>query len=246
MLILQVSVMQKSKYGLKRVCNYLLRVIKAFGGDRFSQSSYSQEGEDLILQRIFDSKSSGFYVDVGACHPMRFSNTFIFYKKGWRGINIEPNPEAVTLFKRDRPLDINLNCGAAPKSSSMKYYMFDEPALNTFSADVATQRITQTNYKLIAEKDVEVLPLKQILQSYLPENTSIDFMSIDVEGLDLQVLESNDWGKYHPGWVLVEQLNLQNIEDLDFDIHHFMKSKGYELFAKTFNTLFYKSKVTVS
>ena len=71
----------------------------------------------------------------------------------------------------------------------------------------------------------------------------IDFLSIDVEGLDLEVLKSNDWLKFRPSWVLVEQLNLGDIENMDFEIHHYMKSLDYILFAKTFNTLFYKDKI---
>lgn len=210
--------------------------------DVYVTKAYSQEGEDMILQRIFADKERGFYVDVGAHHPRRFSNTYKLYKLGWRGINIEPNPDAFNLFVKERPSDINLNIGISTEAGFLKYHMFDEPALNSFDETVVKQRLDETQYKLIGTVDVNVVPLKNILDKYLEANTQIDFMTVDVEGLDLDVLQSNEWSKYKPKWVLVEQLNQQDLEILDFDMHHFMKSKGYVLFAKTYNTLFYKNK----
>lgn len=204
--------------------------------------SYSQEGEDIILMRIFNGQLSGFYVDVGAHHPMRFSNTYKFYKLGWQGINIEPNPDSFNLFRKYRPKDINLNCGIANKNDSLEYYMFDEPALNTFDHEVLRSYISNTSYKQIKKMHIDVLSLADVLNNYIPTDRRIDFLTVDAEGMDLDVLKSNDWKKYRPSWVLVEQLNLEDIENLDFEIHRYMKSLGYVLFSKTYNTLFYKNK----
>lgn len=202
--------------------------------------SFSQEGEDMVLSRIFSDKRTGFYVDVGAHHPMRFSNTYSFYKRGWRGINIEPNPDSFNLFARHRSRDINLNYGIAREIGNLKYYMFNEPALNTFDGEIFKSRISNTPFKHTKTINIDVLPLADVLKQYIPDGLNIDFLSVDVEGLDLDVIKSNDWQKYRPSCVLVEQLNLKDIENLDFEIHHFMKSIGYVLFAKTFNTLFYQ------
>src|SRR6186713_1276577 len=76
--------------------------------DKYYSISYSQEGEDLILKRFFSEKSGGFYVDVGAHHPKRFSNTYMFYKEGWSGINIDAMPGSMKLFNKVRSKDINL------------------------------------------------------------------------------------------------------------------------------------------
>lgn len=207
---------------------------------KYSFHSYSQEGEDAILRRIFDGKKNGFYVDVGAHHPKRFSNTYSLYKEyGWNGINIEPNPDLFNLFKSLRRRDINLNIGISRQFKKLDYYMFDEPALNTFDVSVLNDRLSQTPYKHIKTISVEVESLSDIFDKHL-NGQRIDFLSIDVEGFDLDVLMSNDWEKYRPSWVLTEQLNLSNIESLDFEIHEYMKSINYVLFAKTFNTLFYK------
>lgn len=216
-----------------------LRELLLYGG--FSHRSYAQEGEDMILERIFGPDSIGFYVDVGACHPMRFSNTFNFYKKGWHGINIEPNPNAISLFKKFRRRDININCGVAEDIGRISYFMFDEPALNTFSSEIVTQRLASTTYKIIGQQDVNVLPLKDILNQHLPSGIEIDFMTIDAEGYDIEVLKSNDWSRYRPKWVLVEQLGLKDLTSISGDVPALMQASGYVLFAKTFNTLFYKN-----
>ena len=75
---------------------------------RFARRCYSQEGEDMILQRMFGQRREGFFVDVGAHHPFRYSNTYLFYKKGWRGINIDATPGSMREFEKYRPADINL------------------------------------------------------------------------------------------------------------------------------------------
>lgn len=193
----------------------------------------------MILDRIFSNYSSGFYVDVGAHHPHRFSNTYKFYKKGWNGLNIEPNPDAHSLFSKHRNRDINLNIGISTEIGSLTYYMFDEPALNTFDPDMVKNRLADTPYRLLRETKIKVSTLKQVFDEFI-STTTINYMTIDVEGLDLEVLQSNDWHVYRPEWVLVEQLDLMSLENLDYEIHTFMKSVRYVLFAKTFNTLFYK------
>jgi len=219
------------------VLNYFRTIM---GG--WAIKSYSQEGEDMILRRIFKDKRSGFYVDVGAHHPIRFSNTYAFYRLGWKGINIEPNPESIKLFRKLRLKDLNLNLGVANHQGVLRYFMFNEPALNTFDSDLAEIRLKNPEYKIESETHVEVTTLENILdQSQLAFN-QIDFLTIDVEGMDLDVLKSNNWNKYKPSWVLVEQLGLHDLESTDFETHVFMKSKGYILFAKTFNTLFFKLK----
>lgn len=224
----------------------MLQIIKAIINRAFLKkhtSYYAQEGEDIVLSRIFDGKRNGIYVDVGAHHPTRFSNTYYFYRNlNWHGVNIEPNPDAIKLFNLQRPRDININLGVASKNATLEFYQFDEPALNTFSKSMLDERLSTTPYKHIGTKSIQVLPLSEILDRHLPLNPHIDFMTVDVEGLDLEVLRSNDWEKYRPSWVLAEQLGIDNIENLDFEIHTFMKSKNYQLFAKTYNTLFYKNR----
>lgn len=208
---------------------------------RYVTLSYSQEGEDLILARIFANKKKGFYVDVGAHHPERFSNTNYFYQLGWNGINIDAMPGSMDAFKIHRKNDINLEIPISEKPEKLIYYGFNEPALNTFSKLVAEEYTNLSNYKIVFQKEMETQPLSKVLEQYLPPQKTIDFMSIDVEGLDINVLRSNDWTKYRPLILLVEDLNKLSIFQLELnDVNKYLTSVKYELFAKTLNTLFFR------
>jgi len=211
-----------------------------FGG--YSTMSYSQEGEDLILNRLFEKQRKGFYVDVGAHHPKRFSNTYLFYKKGWSGINIDAKPGSMRQFNKIRKKDINLEIPISNNGKILTYYAFNEPALNTFSADLASKRIENNDTYFIQEKiELQTYKLSEVLDKYLPEGSKIDFLTIDVEGLDYNVIQSNDWNKYSPRFILVELLNTHTlIEIIDDEITKFLNCKGYTVFAKSINTVFYK------
>jgi len=144
-----------------------LNIIKNNYFDGFSLKSYSQEGEDMILRRLFEKQKTGFYVDVGAHHPKRFSNTFFFYKKGWRGINIDAMPNSMSLFNKIRSRDINLEIPISDKKQKLKYYMFNEAALNCFSKELAEKRIEKDDCTIISEKDVMVVILADSGRAYL-------------------------------------------------------------------------------
>lgn len=204
----------------------------------FMNLSYSQEGEDLVLARIFGAHTVGVYVDVGAHHPLRFSNTHRFYLQGWRGVNIEPNPDLYQAFQNARPGDINLTCGVSDSYGSLTYYMFDEPALNSFDADLSASRQGGA-YKIVETRVLDVVPLSAILDQCLQPGMPIHFLSVDVEGLDLQVLQSNDWERHRPFCVVAECLRSDVQTVLASQVHGFMRAQGYRLFAKTFNSVFY-------
>ena len=201
---------------------------------------WSQEGEDILLDRIFGSKKNGFYIDVGAHHPMRFSNTYLFYQKGWSGINIDAMPGSMKEFEKYRRRDINLELGVAQQKGILDYYVFNEPALNSFSAKLSKGRnLEKNNYHVIKIIKIKVKPLREILAYHL-KGQKIDFLNIDVEGFDLNVLQSNDWSKYRPRFVLVELLksSLHNIGQ--HKIVKFMKEQGYAVYAKQANTVFFE------
>lgn len=203
--------------------------------------SYSQEGEDMILRRIFEKLPSGFYVDVGAHHPMRFSNTYFFYKAGWHGINIDAMPGSMKLFRKYRPRDINIEAPVSRESKELTYYVFNEPALNGFDYQLSRERDTNnTLYKIERTIKLKTKTLSELLDEHLPTNQKIEFLSIDVEGLDLEVLRSNDWNKYRPEVVLVEVLQ-SSLSELEVsDVNKFMISHDYEPYAKAVNTIIYK------
>lgn len=208
--------------------------------DGYALRSYSQEGEDMILRRLFEKQQTGFYVDVGAHHPKRFSNTYFFYKKGWRGINIDAMPNSMKPFEKIRPRDINIEKPVSDKKQILTYYAFNEPALNGFSKELSNQRANQNNnYHIIFKKDIETSTLTEILDNNLLQNQEIDFLSIDVEGLDFMVLKSNSFEKYKPKVILIEILG-SSLNDIENNkISKYLKDFDYSLYAKAVNTVIF-------
>ena len=197
--------------------------------DGYSLKSYSQEGEDMILRRLFEKQQRGFYVDVGAHHPKRFSNTYFFYKKGWNGINIDAMPDSMKFFNKIRPRDINIEKPIFDEKKLLKYYAFNEPALNGFSKELSEERASKKGVKLLFTKDIETITLEEILNVNLPKNKSIDFMSIDVEGLDYTVLKSNNFNKFRPKAILIEIIG-SSLSDIDnSEISNYLKNYNYSI-----------------
>jgi FkbM family methyltransferase len=207
----------------------------------YADQTYSQEGEDMVLRRIFETVKKGFYVDVGALHPKRFSNTYYFYRKGWSGINIDAMPGSMISFNRVRPRDINIEAAVGMKSSALVYHVFNDPALNTFDAALARARTSGTHH-VIRKHTLNVLSLTEILDRNLPNGQTIDFMTVDVEGFDLQVLQSNDWNRYRPRYLLAESDATTCAGVRDTELHRFLDEKGYEFFGKTVLTAFFKER----
>lgn len=229
----------------KKSIDFLIEINNVYFS-RFSLKSYSQEGEDMILRRIFESQPTGFYVDVGAHHPFRFSNTFYFYKKGWRGINIDAMPGSMLAFKKFRPLDINLEVPVGNGDQILTYFSFNESALNGFSEDLSNERNGKNGYFIKQRIKMKVTKLSSLLDKYMPKNVEIDFLSIDVEGLDLDILKSNNWLKYRPQCILVEMLGSSMHEIENNEITSFLGGYGYAVFAKAVNTIFFKLRGTSS
>ena len=202
---------------------------------------YGQDGEDLILNRMLDGQTHGFYVDVGAHHPVRFSNTYLFYKRGWRGINIDAMPGSMKKFDKVRPRDINIECGVAGSAGKLMYCRFNEPALNTFDATEAAHK-NKPPYQLIDTVEVTVERLDNLLARHLPAGQQIDFLSVDVEGKDEEVLRSNDWSRYRPRFILAETLRTDMLHLSECSVVQFLRSVGYTPVGKAYNTSFFTHK----
>lgn len=207
----------------------------------FKKPSFSQEGEDLILLSFLNTEltKKGFYIDIGAHHPFRFSNTALLYKKGWKGINIEPTPSLMSAFRRHRKRDKNLNFGISDHAGEITFYEFNEPAINTFDQSIAISKNQIPQYHIVKETTIDVKPLSAILDEYLETNQIINVMTIDTEGFDFKVLKSNDWLKYKPIFVLIEH-------DIDFnnlkndEIYSYLTDLNYEIKARTHRTSIFR------
>lgn len=223
----------------------------AFGKTRSSffspwaRVTFAQECEDLLVYDQVRKRKNGFYVDIGGLHPIRFSNTYLFYTKGWRGIVVEPNPDAESLFRKHRPKDIFVGEGVASTIGNMEYHRFEEPALNTFDAALARTREETEGRPVKDRLQRRLSPLRDLLDCHLPEGTEIDLMSIDVEGLDDEVIRSNNWEKYRPRWLIAEvDLDHEN-HGWIVDLHEnatigFLRSVGYQAVIKTGRSVIFK------
>lgn len=174
-----------------------------------------------------DRSYRGFWVDIGAHHPVRYSNTRMFSDLGWRGINVDALKESIRLFERARPRDINLCLGVGEADGELDYYAFSDPSVNTFSK-AAADEVSKGGEVPRIEK-IPVKTLKTILDEHLPSGQHIDFFDIDVEGLDPQVLRSNDWTKYRPDFILVE---IHGPEPWKSEISAYLVSLGYAFAAQ--------------
>lgn len=207
--------------------------------DWLGKRSFSQSGEDLIAWGELGNKKKGFYLDVGAYHPKLFSNTYLFYKKGWRGICIEPNPEMKPLFRLSRPRDVFLNVGAG-EGKNLTYFQFEDGAANTFSGEQAKKNIVEAGRRLKGKTKIPVLSLKAILDKNLPKGQKIDLLSVDVEGMDEEVLKSNDWKKYRPEMIMAEDLEFDFAWPKKSKVVNFLQGVGYKLVAKTPYSLIFR------
>lgn len=205
--------------------------------DTYQTSINSQDGEELYLINKFCKKNNGVYVDVGAYHPTRFSNTFWAYCKGWRGINIEPNPDGFMLLEIMRPEDINVNAGISSKEDTLKYYRFSEPALNTFDPNYAETVIKEFGLELKDSIEVPVIPLCNVLRTNHIKH--IDFMDIDVEEHEFEVIKSIRFDEVEIEVILVEQLDADLESVINSEIAEYLKTKGYLPVSKYNRTVIY-------
>jgi hypothetical protein len=195
--------------------------------------SFSQFGEDLILDSFFEKNGieSGFYVEIGAFEPIYLSNTYYFYKKGWNGLLIEPNPVSFQKLTNRRKRDILLNLAISDRNGTVD-----------FVCDQACSGIKDANY-LFSENGKEILKIKcrrleDILKENIPDGQKIHFMSIDCEGHDETILHSNDWSKFRPMMLMIEEHG----EDAKESVVDFLTSQQYVFYGRSGLTLFFLDK----
>lgn len=181
----------------------------------------SQFGEDVIVGHLFSEQASGFYVDVGAFDPFNLSNTYNLYRRGWRGINIEPVPAQLARFNRHRPRDINLALSIGEEIGTAEF------VVNRGFSSFADTYVPSPDGDQGTRISVPVRPLGDVLAEHVPSGTRIDLLDVDCEGSDATVLQSNDWERFRPRVVLAERLDRSDSPEKDpFPI---LRSHGYEL-----------------
>jgi FkbM family methyltransferase len=150
----------------------------------------------MILRHLVGQKRHGFYVDIGAHHPFYLSNTFWFYRNGWRGLNVDALPGAMNSFNALRPRDINVEACLAHSDGTVV-----QLAVPTQTAEASCSPTSDPASKRI---EMRSRSLASLLSEYMPPGVEIDFMSVDCEGLDEEILRGNDWERFKPNYLLVE------------------------------------------
>ena len=187
-------------------------------------------GEDLVVEKFFKKKQKGFYVDVGCYHPLDGNNTFLLYRKGWSGINVDLNKTSIELFKIARKNDVNLNLAISKKSQKIKYYYRKKiNMLNTIN-----KKFAKTSFrKGFKTGSIQSQTLNSILNKSEFKNKKIDFLNLDIEGNEINALKSLDLIKYNPKLICVEiHNNTSGRKAKDFlknnPIYKFLYKKGYK------------------
>jgi FkbM family methyltransferase len=207
-----------------------------------TRTSFSQAGEDAIVRYLFDDYglSNISYLDLGTNTPDYGNNTYWFYLNNSNGVCVEADYTLIKKIKKIRPKDTILNFGISTSSEKENYfYIFNQSDLNTFNELDAVEKSKSGRYKLLEKRLVKLKTINEIIQIYCPKCP--DFLSIDIEGLDLDVLKSLDFDKYPIKVICAETCSYSesHIRKKNNDIIEFMISKNYEVYADTYiNTIF--------
>jgi FkbM family methyltransferase len=219
--------------------------------DTYFKRAFSQAGEDVIVLGIINALNlkKFSWIDIGAHHPLYFSNTALFYKKGFRGINIEADPALIQEFYRKRPQDINLNVLISNKSTKQKFYIIDPSTLSTSSKEEAL-RLEKLGHKIKKEIEINSMTVSEILDKY---NNGMfpDFLSIDAEGYDFEIIKTIKWETTNiPKIICIESvpysINLQNNFNymINNEMTKYLLDKDYFIGAYTgINTIFIQNKL---
>ncbi len=213
---------------------------KGYPDQRYGHLSYSQHGEDMVFIALFEllEISSPSFLDIGANHPVNCNNTALLRSRcGSRGVNIDANPDAIELFKRERPEDINVNIGVAGKPGELTFYRFDSTSgRNSFSkAAIEAVMSSQPYYTIQDEIIVPVLTLDQVIDTYL-DGQCPDLLSLDAEGMDYEILEAATF-RSRPKVLCVETLSGEG--DAEKAMDDLIKSKGFRKYVQMYANAIY-------
>lgn len=214
----------------QRAVDYLRRKLGIY-----YRRSYAQCGEDLIVKYIFNALNVArpSYLDIGAHHPYFLSNTYLFYRQGSRGVTIEPDPELYGRIRRARRRDTNLNAGLGSGRGSLQLHIFASRTLNTFSAEEA-ERYVADGHQVIDTAQIDILTFEDVMERYCQRVP--DFVSLDVEGMDVEILQSIDFSRFQPTVFCIETITFSTSGEgrkLD-EIDRMMEQRGYLKYADTY------------
>jgi FkbM family methyltransferase len=167
------------------------------------RKTFSQHGEDALIQSLFAGQASGLYVDIGASHPFRISNTFQLYRQGWHGVTVEPIPSLGRLHRRWRPRDTLLPIAIGPQAGALTFFEMLPSVLSTLDRATADRYCAEGKAEILKTYEIAVMTPMQLCTQHVGERT-IDFLSMDIEGLDVRTLHAIDFKKVRPRLICIE------------------------------------------
>ncbi len=224
---------------IKNVFN--IAPVKTNVSRQFEMISYSQSGEDIIIEYIFRLRNidKPTCLDIGAYHPIALNNTYKFFLKGSRVVNIDANPSAIEKFIITRPADISLNIGIGATKGEFDFYIMEDELLNTFSVK---EKVALENMgsRLKEIKKIKMVPISEVLIKYFDDKPP-DLISIDAEGVDFDIIKSLDFSQFAPKVLCIETINYtpDGTGSKRFALCKFIEEAGYFEYANTnINSIF--------
>ena len=210
----------------------ILNFLKKKYYEKYTKKSYSLSNVDLIIDRIFSKKNKGIYIDVGCNHPIKFNNTYILYKKGWSGLNIDVDKESIEQFNKLRKRDENVQSLVTSKDDEEKelFFYHKRSAINTLSKDLAELR--GNNYKEI--KRIKGKSLNYLIENSKLKNFKINLMSIDIENYEFEALKYFDFKKYNIDVIVTEitDSSIKDLETYNLSLDRVINTDVYKLLIK--------------
>lgn len=210
------------------------------------KKSYSQCGEDVIIEFLLRDVlhySSISYVDIGVHHPIVLNNTYLLYDtfEVRCGVLVEPNPSMAGLITSTRSKDHFENIGIYCGGGDLTYYRMDVDTLNTFS-EISALDYVKKGHAIVGKDEIKTVDINELFCKYFCSDSRINVLSIDVEGVDVEIIQSIDYEKWTPERMCVETIEYLGAKRGDFQaLVSFLESKGYIVFADTYiNTIFVK------
>ncbi len=200
--------------------------------EKYSKKSYSLSNVDLVIERIFKKKENGVFIDVGCNHPIKYNNTYLLYKKGWRGINIDLDQESIDQFNKLRSEDDNIQSLVTSFDDEEKelYFYHNRSAINTISKELAESR----NKKFKKIKKLKGKTLNSIIENSKFKGSKINFLSIDIENYEYEALKNFNFSKYNIDIIVTEitDTSIKDLEVYNFSLENVVKTDLYKLLIK--------------
>lgn len=206
------------------------------------KNCYSHFGEDQVLLFMLRNIATGYYADVGCYHPSLYSNSMVFYEKNWNGLLVDANPFMTDLCKAERPRDVTVQCAVAGECGKTEFFKFNDwGSSNTIDPTFRDIISRGQNVEVTQTIEVEKLTLEALFDRHVPPGTRIDLLNIDIEAIDYAALQGNDWRRFRPRVIAIEDLEFDFNKPEESLIHRFLTEMRYSLYSRSVYTSIYFS-----